>query len=117
PHAVQAVHGFKFLIEWDVTPESWARSSSEEIDRRSLSIFIGYFQKNTFTVTCHTNFIVTCNTSNCKYKKRPAIAGLYVHYRSYSLGVVMLFFLLFLMVEIQTAASDDSEKNEQPQHA
>nr|AFV41077.1 hypothetical protein [Aeromonas hydrophila] len=29
----------------------------------------------------------------------------------------MLFFLLFLMVEIQTAASDDSEKNEQPQHA
>ncbi|WP_345882321.1 hypothetical protein, partial [Shewanella algae] len=50
-------------------------------------------------------------------KKRPAIAGLYVHYRSYSLGVVMLFFLLFLMVEIQTAASDDSEKNEQPQHA
>ncbi|EGB77406.1 hypothetical protein, partial [Escherichia coli] len=52
-----------------------------------------------------------------KKKRAPFRAALYVHYRSYSLGVVMLFFLLFLMVEIQTAASDDSEKNEQPQHA
>lgn len=49
--------------------------------------------------------------------KDRAIAGPLVHVRGYYLGVVMLFFFLSLMVEIQTAASDDSEKYEQPQHA
>ncbi|WP_353615091.1 hypothetical protein, partial [Shigella sp. FC1967] len=61
---------------------------------------------------------VTCNANKTPgIKKRPAIAGPLVHVRGYYLGVVMLFFFLSLMVEIQTAASDDSEKYEQPQHA
>ncbi|HHZ9810272.1 hypothetical protein [Escherichia coli] len=50
-------------------------------------------------------------------KKGPAIAGPLFHVRDYDSGVVMLFFFLSLMVEIQATASDGSEKYEQPQHA
>ncbi len=54
---------------------------------------------------------------NAGHKKGPAIAGPLFHVRDYDSGVVMLFFFLSLMVEIQATASDGSEKYEQPQHA